>query len=235
MGAGSAATIKNIVVISGGLGVPSTSRMLGDRIAEAAGQSVDALGGSARVDVVELREYAGEIANAMVSRYASPRLQSAIDRVVGADALIAVSPVFTASVSGLFKSFLDVLDPTALAGKPVVLAATGGSARHSMVIDYALRPIFSYLKADIMPTGVFAAPGDWGGEGESGHDGGALAARTRRAGRELGLALTAGDSLAGDSDRSAGVAGSGSAAAGDVASMPFEDLLASVNGNRARV
>ncbi|MCO1338291.1 hypothetical protein BJH93_05185 [Kocuria polaris] len=233
MGVGSAVNIKNIVVVSGGLGVPSTSRLLGDRIAEATAQSVEALGGSARVDVVELREYAGDIANAMVSRYASPRLQAAIDRVAGADALVAVSPVFTASVSGLFKSFLDVLDPSALAGMPVVLAATGGSARHSLVIDYALRPVFAYLKAEVVPTGVFAAPGDWGSEGSAGYDDDALTSRTRRAGRELALALTAGAAAAG-ADASAGEARTLDAAAvggASAASMPFEDLLASVNGN----
>ncbi|WP_102158084.1 FMN reductase [Zhihengliuella halotolerans] len=239
MGASSAAAntavIRNIVVVSGGLGVPSTSRMLGDRIAEAAAQSVEALGGKARVDVVELREYAGDIANAMVSRYASPRLQAAIDLVTGADALVAVSPVFTASVSGLFKSFLDVLDPSALSGMPVVLAATGGSARHSLVIDYALRPVFAYLKADVTPTGVFAAPDDWGGEGESGNDDDALTSRTRRAGRELGLALTAG-ATDGPAGAAPGVnVGANSIEAAGMTSMPFEDLLASINGNRVRV
>lgn len=184
-------TSKNIVVISGGLGVPSTSRMLGDRIAEASSEAIAKLGGSANVQVIELREYAGDIANNMVSRYASPRLQDVIDQVTEADALIAVSPVFTASVSGLFKSFLDILDPASLEGMPVIVAATGGSARHCLVLDYVMRPIFSYLKADLMPTGVFAAPEDWGNTQEE-HDGGALSSRAGRAGRELALAVMAG-------------------------------------------
>ncbi|GHD09150.1 CE1759 family FMN reductase [Zhihengliuella salsuginis] len=273
------AATRNIVVVSGGLGVPSTSRMLGDQIAEAAKDSIESLGGRARVEVIELREYAGEIASNMVSRYASPRLQEVIDQVADADALVAVSPVFTASVSGLFKSFLDVLDPKGFEGVPVIVAATGGSARHSMVIDYVMRPIFSYLKSDIMPTGVFAGPDDWGVAEGSGNDGGALTARAQRAGRELALALAAGASLPAPASADGGGPGApGTAAPGgagvvvprtsgaefgivgddedlsadltsrsiapsrkdlraereaaDMTSMPFEDLLASINGNR---
>lgn len=88
--------------------------------------------------------------------------------MAGADALIVVTPVFSASYSGLFKSFFDVLDKDALAGKPVLIAATGGSARHSLVLDHALRPLFSYLRAVVVPTGVYAASEDWGAEGLDG-------------------------------------------------------------------
>ncbi|MGJ9403140.1 FMN reductase [Arthrobacter sp. KK5.5] len=176
---------KSIIVISGGLGVPSTSRMLGDQIAESTRSALADRGVEAEVTVVELRDYAVDIANNMVARYAAPRLAEVIGKVTGADAVVAVSPVFTASVSGLFKSFLDVLDPKAFEDKPVVVAATGGSARHSMVLDYVMRPIFGYLRAAIMPTGVFASPEDWGGD--TGH--GQLSDRTTRAGRELALAV----------------------------------------------
>ncbi len=102
----------------------------------------------------------------------------------GADGLIVVTPVFSASYSGLFKSFFDALsvsDPEALTGTPVLIAATGGTARHSLVLDHALRPLFSYLKAVVVPTGVYAASEDWGAEG--------LNARIGRAAAEL-AALT---------------------------------------------
>ena len=85
-----------------------------------------------------------------------------MDAVAAADGLIVVSPIFSASYSGLFKSFFDVLDPAALDGKPVLIAATGGTERHSLVLDHALRPLFSYLHAVVVPTGVFAATSDWG-------------------------------------------------------------------------
>ncbi|WP_181008696.1 NAD(P)H-dependent oxidoreductase, partial [Streptomyces sp. SM12] len=83
--------------------------------------------------------------------------------VTSADALIAVTPVYNASYSGLFKSFFDLVDPTALAGTPVIVAATGGTPRHSLVLDHAMRPLFGYLRALTVPTGVYAATADWGG------------------------------------------------------------------------
>jgi FMN reductase len=205
---------KSIVVISGGLGVPSTSSMLGEQLGKAAQASLQSQGFDATVTVIELKNYAGDIANNMVSRYASPRLAEVIDLVGAADAIVAVSPVFTASVSGLFKSFLDIMDPKALESTPVLVAATGGSARHSMVVDYVLRPIFSYLRANIMPTGVFAAPEDWGGDTGSGE----LGARAERAGAELALAV-AGRVASKPEDTS-------------MESLPFEQLLANIHPGR---
>ncbi len=102
-----------------------------------------------------------------------------------ADAVVAVTPVFAASYSGLFKTFVDVLEPDALAGTPVLLAATAGTARHSLVIEHAMRPLFSYLRALTVPTGVFAAPEDWA-QG----DAAPLADRIRRAAAELADLMT---------------------------------------------
>ena len=76
-----------------------------------------------------------------------------------------VTPVFSASYSGLFKTFFDVLEAGVLDGKPVLVAATAGTARHSMVLEYALRPLFAYLHAVVVPTGVFAATDDFGDRG----------------------------------------------------------------------
>ena len=137
------------------------------------------------VTTFELRDLAVDIANNFVTGYAAPNLAEAIAAVERADAVIAVTPVFSSSYSGLFKSFFDVVDPRALEGTPVLLGATGGSARHSLVIDFAMRPLFSYLRARIVATGVFAAPTDWGqGEGERSLTGG-LSARVERAAVEL--------------------------------------------------
>ncbi|WP_035745974.1 FMN reductase [Haematomicrobium sanguinis] len=152
----------NVAVISGGLGVPSSSRMLADQLAEATARALADHDIQVNLNVVELREHAMAITNTMTSRYASPEFQEVIDSVTGADAIIAVSPVFTASISGLFKSFFDILEPDSLIGKPVLLGATGGSARHSLVIDYVMRPMFAYLRTLTAPTGVYAAPNDWG-------------------------------------------------------------------------
>ncbi|MFH8934193.1 FMN reductase [Streptomyces griseosporeus] len=149
-----------LVVVSAGLSVPSSTRLLADRLTTAVqGRTpVD-------VEVIELRELAVEVAQNLTNGFPGRRLAAALEAVTEADGLIAVTPVFSASYSGLFKSFFDVLDRDALAGKPVLIAATGGTARHSLVLDHALRPLFSYLKAVVVPTGVYAASEDWGAEG----------------------------------------------------------------------
>jgi len=149
-----------VVVVSGGLGEPSTTRLLADRLVTATEEALT--DPNAEVSVVELRDLARDITDAMLTRVPSPALQAALDAVTSADGLGVVSPVFSASYSGLFKSFFDVLDPAAIQGTPVLIAATGGTERHSMVLDYALRPLFSYLHAVVVPTGVFAATSDWG-------------------------------------------------------------------------
>ena len=114
---------------------------------------------------MELREWARDLTNQLLTGFAPPALGALLTRVATADALVAVSPIFSASYSGPFKTFFDVLPPEALAGTPVLVAATGGSARHSLALDHALRPLFAYLKAAVVPTGVYAAPEDWASEG----------------------------------------------------------------------
>ncbi|MGW7723529.1 FMN reductase [Streptomyces canus] len=152
-----------LVVVSAGLSVPSSTRLLGDRLAAAVGRAAEV-----DVQVVELRDLAVEIAQNFTNGFPGRALAAAQEAVAGADGLIVVTPVFSASYSGLFKSFFDVLEPEALEGKPVLIAATGGSARHSLVLEHALRPLFAYLKAVVVPTGVYAASEDWGAEGLDG-------------------------------------------------------------------
>ena len=149
-----------LVVVSAGLSVPSSTRLLADRLAAAVGRETDV-----QVEVVELRDLAVEIAHNFTNGFPGRKLAAALEAVTEADGLIAVTPVFTASYSGLFKSFFDVLDKEALVGKPVLVAATGGTARHSLVLEHALRPLFAYLRAVVVPTGVYAASEDWGAEG----------------------------------------------------------------------
>ncbi|MGW4008797.1 FMN reductase [Streptomyces sp. NPDC004763] len=176
-----------LVVVSAGLSVPSSTRLLADRLAAAAAPAATAPEPApADVRVIELRDLAVEIAHTFTNGFPAPALADAFAEVAAADGLIVVTPVFSASYSGLFKSFFDALgvtDEEALTGKPVLIGATGGTARHSLVLDHALRPLFSYLKAVVVPTGVYAASEDWGAEG--------LDARIGRAATEL-AALMAG-------------------------------------------
>ena len=189
-----------LAVVTAGLSVPSSTRLLADRLAAA---TVAASPSPVSVSVVELRDIALDVTKNLLTGFPSPALRSAIASVVDADALVVVTPVFTAGYSGLFKSFFDVLDADSLAGKPVLLGATGGTERHSLVLDYQLRPLFGYLKADPVATGVYAASSDWG-SGE-----GALQRRIEKAGAEL-----------------ASLAAGRPALAQEPAFVPFEQLLA---------
>jgi FMN reductase len=165
--------MTRIAVISGGLSVPSSTRLLADRLADATAEAL----GEVEIDVIELRPLAHALADNLLTGFASGELAEAIETVRAADGLIAVSPVFSASYSGLFKTFFDVLELGLLDGKPVLIAATAGSARHSLVLEHALRPLFAYLHAVVVPTGVFAATEDFGDS--------RLEARIQRAGGEL--------------------------------------------------
>lgn len=205
---------RRITVLSAGLGVPSSSRLLADQLAAAAERRLTAGGYAVVVDVVELRDLAVDIANNFVTGYAAPRLAEVIAGVEASDGIIAVTPVFSASYSGLFKSFFDVLDPKSLEGKAVLLGATGGTDRHQMVLDYALRPLFSYLRTRTAPTGVFAGPQDWGTTAEGGSS---LADRIERAAGEFALLLEGPQP---------------GQKSGPLASLPFEQLLAGISGSR---
>jgi FMN reductase len=179
---------RAIAVVTAGLSTPSSTRLLADRLAAATADALGAHGMGSELRVVEARDHARDLVDDLLLGFASPALQAAIDGVTSADGLIAVTPIFSGSFSGLFKTLFDVLERDALGGMPVLLAATAGSARHSLAIDHALRPLFAYLGAATVPTGVFAAAGDWGSAGED-VEGGGLAARIERAARQLAEAI----------------------------------------------
>ncbi|WP_137988345.1 FMN reductase [Streptomyces vilmorinianum] len=189
-------TLK-LVAVSAGLSSPSSTRLLADRLTKAAEGRLTEQEYAVEVQVIELRDLALDIAKNFVSGFPSEQLGAAIDAVTGADGVVAVTPVFTASYSGLFKSFFDLIDPDALTGKPVLIGATGGTARHSLVLDHALRPLFAYLRALVVPTAVYAASEDWGSGGDEYTEG--LPSRIRRAGHEL-ADLVAARGPAGDAD-----------------------------------
>ncbi|QQQ79669.1 FMN reductase [Saccharothrix sp. 6-C] len=191
-------THPTVAVVQAGLGSPSSTQLLATRLAEAAQRLVPDL----EVRTVHLRDVARDIADNLVTGFPGARLRDVVESVVGADAVIAVTPTFNASYSGLFKSFVDVLEPESLAGKPVLIAATGGTERHSLVLDHALRPLFAYLRAIVVPTGVYAASSDWGAEG--------LPGRVDRAAGELADLLV----------------GRAPAKPADLGFVPFDQLLA---------
>jgi FMN reductase len=180
---------RSLVVVSAGLGQPSSTRLLADRLSVALDRHLRDAGVEPRLEVIELRDHAQNLTNNLLTGFPSPRLQAAIDAVLGADGLIAVTPIFSASYSGLFKMFFDVIERDGLAGKPSLIAATGGTARHSLAIEHSLRPLFAYLNAAVAATGVYAAAEDWGGGGLTAD--GSLVERIDRAARELSAAMVA--------------------------------------------
>ena len=172
----------SIVVVSAGVSQPSSTRLLADRLAQAVSDELAARGRDADVRVVEVRELAHDVVNMTLTGYAAAALADAQAAIAAADGVIAVTPVFTAGPAGLFKSFVDVLDTAALRDTPVLLGATGGTSRHSLVLEYGVRPVFTYLHADVVPTSVFAATDDWADDVD---DAKSLAGRIRRAAAEL--------------------------------------------------
>ena len=180
-------TTRKLVVLSAGLSRPSSTRLLADRLAAATVAAAGRAGAGVEVETVELREIAHELTNNLLTGFAPGPLKRVLDAVAGADGVIAVTPILSASYSGLLKSFFDVLDRDALEGTPTLIAATGGTARHSLALDHALRPLFGYLRAAVVPTGVFAATDDWGSAAgdAAASAGGALRTRIDRAAAEL--------------------------------------------------
>jgi FMN reductase len=173
-----------LVVVSAGTSDPSSTRMLADRAAQRAAALAGERGATVHTEVIDLRELAADVTTALTSQLITPRLQRAVDALGAADGIIAAAPVYKAGPSGLFTSFFQVLDNDLLIGKPVLLGATAGTARHALVVDDQVRPLFAYLRALPVPTSLFAAPEDWGDA--------ALAARTDRAAFELVLLMESG-------------------------------------------
>lgn len=168
--------MTRVVVVSAGVSDASSSTLLAGQVASA----ITRADRSTSIEIVELRPLAHDVIDASITDFASPRLQHVHDLLAQADALVVVSPIYKASFTGLFKAFFDALDQDVLVGKTVLLAATGGTARHSLALDMSMRPLFAYLQAVVVPTGVFASPHDWGSDGV-----GALTSRVERAVGEL--------------------------------------------------
>ncbi|PYC66561.1 NADPH-dependent FMN reductase [Micromonospora arborensis] len=174
-------THRTLAVVSAGLSQPSSTRLLADQLAAATRDELVRRGSEVELHVVDLREYAHDVVNNMLTGFPPTALREAIDAVTGADGIIAVTPIFSASYNGLFKSFFDVLDAESLVDRPVLIGATGGTARHSLALEHAVRPMFAYLRSVVVPTAVFAAPEDWA----DGTADGALRARILRGAGEL--------------------------------------------------
>jgi FMN reductase len=173
-----------LVALNAGISEPSATRMLADRIIREIVAQAEREASTVNVRVVNLAPLATQIATGLVSGSIGPELEDAIGALADADGVIAATPVYKAAVSGLFTSFIDLVDDDLLIGTPVLLVATAGTARHALVADEALRALFGYFRALTVPTAVFASAEDWADR--------SLADRSARATTEL-LALIHGE------------------------------------------
>lgn len=173
-----------LTVVSAGTSEPSSTRLLADRTATAVAATAKERGREVTVTVVDLRQMAAEVSSALTSNVLGPRLTAAVGALRDADGLIVSTPVYGAGPSGLFTSFFQLIDDDLIIAKPVILAATAGSARHALVVDEQIRSHFAYLRTLSVPTSLFAANEDWGDS--------ALGARIDRAALELVLLMESG-------------------------------------------
>lgn len=174
----------HLVVVSAGVSDPSSTRLLADRAAQRAVAVLEARGHEADVTVIDLRELLPELPQALSSQLLGPKFTRAVEALGAADGIIAAAPVYKAGASGLWTSFFQVLDNDLLIGKPVILAATAGTARHALVVDHEMRSLFAYLRALPVPTGLFASTEDWTDK--------ALGTRIDRAATELAILVESG-------------------------------------------
>jgi FMN reductase len=149
-------TNPTVVGFSGNFTRPSKTRgFVNHIVTEIAGRYGLA---ASSYDIVDLGPSLG---NARWARDLDEQARDILDRVVAADVLVVGSPTYKGSYTGLFKHFFDLVDPTVLRGKPVLLVATGGGERHALIVEHQLRPLFGFFEAFTLPTAVYASERDF--------------------------------------------------------------------------
>lgn len=168
--------MTQIVVLSGSLSTPSRTRGLLETIAQRIAPKL-----RAEVEVIDIAELAPVLGAAVAFDRLPPAVVEAHRLLASADLLVIGSPVYKASYSGLFKHFLDLLEPTRLSGKVAILAATGGSDRHALVLEHQFRPLLSFFEINTVPAGVYVSDAEFVGQRLRDEDG--------PAGRRIDLAI----------------------------------------------
>ena len=173
-----------VVVVNAGISDPSSTKLLADRIERGVAKLAATRGRDVVSTHIDLRLLLSELPAALGSQSFGPQFERAIAALRDADGIIAAAPVYKAGPSGLFTSFFQTLDNDLLIAKPVVLAATAGTARHALVVDEQMRSMFAYLRSMTVPTSLFASTEDWQDSG--------LGSRIERASVELLALMEAG-------------------------------------------
>ena len=148
--------LRTIVGFSGNLARPSRTRTLVETVTAAASDKL-----VLEPTVLDLEDLGPSLGSARRLGDLDAGARAVVDAILAADLLVIGSPTYKGSYTGLFKHLIDLLDPAALAGKPIILAATGGSDRHALFIEHQLRPLFGFFAAHTAPTGIYATDRDF--------------------------------------------------------------------------
>lgn len=145
-----------VVAVSGSLTAPSRTTALVEAIAEAFGRVIPT-----ETHLIALNSLGPHLAGALTRAQLPDTAEQELQRIESADLLIVATPVYRASFTGLFKHLFDFVDQYALVDTPVLLAATGGSERHALIIEHQLRPLFGFFQSLALPVGVYAHDSDF--------------------------------------------------------------------------
>lgn len=149
-------TALNVVAVSGGAYRPSRTLVLAQALVAELGEHLNI---NARI--IELGDIARPLGAALSRQELPAEVEEQLLAIESADLLIVATPVYRGSYPGLLKHLFDLVDINGLIDTPVLLAATGGSDRHALVLDHQLRPLFSFFQALTLPIGVYASEGDF--------------------------------------------------------------------------
>ncbi|CDH07249.1 FMN reductase, MsuE subfamily [Xenorhabdus bovienii str. oregonense] len=146
---------KIIVGLAGSYHRPSRTQVLVGNICSRAEQQY-----GLTTSLHDMADFGASLGQAMHFQDLDDKAQVLINKIIASDALVIGVPTYQASYPGMFKHLFDLIDPEALVGKPMILAATGGSERHAMMVEYQLRPLFKFFRASTVPTAIYVTAND---------------------------------------------------------------------------
>ncbi|MCJ8055343.1 FMN reductase [Shinella curvata] len=145
-----------VLGISGSVKRPSRTAHIVERIVTAIGRAADV-----EADHIDLADAAPVLFRALRADKLDEAGRAIVDAVEAADVLVVGSPVYRASYTGALKHLFDLVDFRALQGRRVILAATGGTPLHGLMLEHQFRPLFGFFGAVTVPTTVYAVEADF--------------------------------------------------------------------------
>lgn len=113
------------------------------------------------LEIMNLKDYEHQIVDGRPLIEYNTDMQEIVQKFKEADGYVIASPIFQASIPGVLKNVLDMLDPSTMRYKPVTIVATGGTYQHHLVMEYQLKPILDYFRCMVTPNYVYTQAGDF--------------------------------------------------------------------------